>query len=539
MGTRMTANRLSLYDLTGIQPYIFGSNRLKENLGASFLASQALGEELCTILTQLQQSGACIAELHWEGGGNAMVATSENITLEVARRLSQALIEKAPGLQFACAHVPWSGREEDWAAAYTALVKALEQQKFSGSLEPSFDGGGVTEACQSTGEPACPSADNAQEEEGDPPILGPSAQAKLLVSKKANLRLARDFPLISGWGYTDEVEKLGGTRSEQSMVGVLHFDGNGMGQRFQEALQTGSPAEARARVTRLSTGVDDAGRTTLKNSLAWLNELLQQEHKLGLSVQRESPNGAWIFPVRPLVYGGDDITLICDARIALDLAARLLDDWHEATKKLPGGPATACVGVALVKMRYPFFRAYQLAEALCQNAKKAVRLHTSKGSPPVSALDWELHMGGPMLELTERRQRFSEVEAVVPGTTGRRRFALHSRPFLIAPGGAPLGRPDDWHWFRQKLVGVLQNPAQPFAQHKAQLHRLANALQQGPEPARAALETWRHVGLPQLPVPPGVISVPSGFIGDRTPYLDAIELMDLIVSWHLLSKEAP
>ena len=32
---------VTVLDTTGIQPYIFGSNRLRENIGASYLVSQA------------------------------------------------------------------------------------------------------------------------------------------------------------------------------------------------------------------------------------------------------------------------------------------------------------------------------------------------------------------------------------------------------------------------------------------------------------------------------------------------------------------
>ena len=32
---------VTVLDTTGIQPYIFGSNRLRENIGASYLVSEA------------------------------------------------------------------------------------------------------------------------------------------------------------------------------------------------------------------------------------------------------------------------------------------------------------------------------------------------------------------------------------------------------------------------------------------------------------------------------------------------------------------
>ena len=87
------------------------------------------------------------------------------------------------------------------------------------------------------------------------------------------------------------------------------------------------------------------------------------------------------FPVRPLIFGGDDLTLVCDGRLGLALAAVYLKAFHTHTtsefsrldfpdrdKKISDElkkPAYACAGVAIVKTHYPFARAYKLSSALC------------------------------------------------------------------------------------------------------------------------------------------------------------------------------
>jgi hypothetical protein len=45
---------VTVLDTTGIQPYIFGSNRLRENVGASYLVSQTKDEWVKEVLKDLQ-----------------------------------------------------------------------------------------------------------------------------------------------------------------------------------------------------------------------------------------------------------------------------------------------------------------------------------------------------------------------------------------------------------------------------------------------------------------------------------------------------
>ena len=47
---------VTVLDTTGIQPYIFGSNRLRENVGASYLVSQATDEWVKEVLKGLKKT---------------------------------------------------------------------------------------------------------------------------------------------------------------------------------------------------------------------------------------------------------------------------------------------------------------------------------------------------------------------------------------------------------------------------------------------------------------------------------------------------
>ncbi|MFN9670858.1 MAG: hypothetical protein ACK573_18980, partial [Pseudanabaena sp.] len=85
---------VTVLDTTGIQSYIFGSNRLRENVGSSYLVAQSTDSWVKEILRQLEEEkdwkiqisdhqklenksyiedGDLTAELVYAGGGNTVL----------------------------------------------------------------------------------------------------------------------------------------------------------------------------------------------------------------------------------------------------------------------------------------------------------------------------------------------------------------------------------------------------------------------------------------------------------------------------------
>jgi hypothetical protein len=502
---------LSLYDLTGIQPYIFGSNVLRENLGGSYLVGLALDR-------WLEEAAEPVgAELLWSGGGNAMVLSSDiECARQVATELSARLHGSAPGLEVICAHIDWDGSDRDLVDRREQLLAQVQATKAGRWPAASFDGAGPTEYCAQTTEPAVGRQSNGPLEEGGR-WLGPTAMARLDNADPARQRLQGLFPLPDDLTWTAELDRLGRSRGSQSRLGVIHFDGNGMGRRFRQT-------ETLRRQIELSEAVKAAGEATLDAGLGWVRDRLPgigDEEKGGFVLAREG--AARCFPVRPIVYGGDDITLVCDGRIALDLAAELLRAWHAQTATLPGGAAHACAGVALVRVHYPFYRAYRLAEDLCRNAKESL----GDAADSVSALDWELIAGAGLTTLTQRRG----ADLYLAGE-----HSLHARPYYVL-GDPPLTAPyRRWDWFRGVLLRALQDQSETHTRFKD----LAGVLQRGAATTETFLARLRdRFGLsraeqddPQRPLrlpEPAGFPMQDGFANRETPYLDSIELMDRVL----------
>lgn len=513
---------LSLYDLTGIQPYIFGSNILQENLGGSYLVKQALDEWLKNIACKIG------AKCQWSGGGNAMVMTASlDQAKEIATELSRRLHQTAPGLYVTCVHQPWNGGDADFKEQRKNLLRKLNINK-AGRWSPAvFDGSGVTAACISTGEPA------VKWDQKDERWLGPTAKSRLDYGKKAAEDLQnilgsnqKKYSLPNDLVWTNQLDKLGRSCGEQSILGVIHFDGNSMGQRFKKA-------RSLLELCELSKRVNEAGKYTLRTALDWVTDNITgitDTNKGGFSLSIDDKRSKPCFPVRPIVYGGDDITLVCDARIALDLAAELLRAWYRHTGDLLGEPAHACAGIALVRVHYPFYRAYQLAEKLCKETKKYLRKKHGE-SDDFSALDWEFIAGAGLTSFDQRRS--SDLYCAASDEQER----LHARPYYVI-GDPPTTAPyRDWNWFRNTLVHALQQQEETHTRFK----ELASILHQGASVTRIHLDRWRdRFGLSRaeewddsadglwLPEPKN-LAISDGFPNNETPYLDAIELMDRIL----------
>lgn len=93
-----------------------------------------------------------------------------------------------------------------------------------------------------------------------------------------------------------------------------------------------------------------------------------------------------IVPIRPVVLGGDDLTVICRADLALEFAKLFISYFENETRNSIVGQIlkqnkvfrnennlTACAGIAFIKSSFPFYYGYDLAEDLCKEAKLDAR----------------------------------------------------------------------------------------------------------------------------------------------------------------------
>ena len=181
----------------------------------------------------------------------------------------------------------------------------------------------------------------------------------------------------------------------------------------------------------------------------------------------------------------------------------------------------ACAGVAIVKSHAPFARAYELADALCREAKARLRQGHGRFRSERCAIDW--HVGH--LATLEPLARTREREYRANG------WDLTLRPY-------PQGRSGATQTFSWLLDDVLGDGGAggfrgaAWQRHRNKIKDLREILRSGPEAVQQSLDAWKVTAGPEAGALPAGLG--NGFQGSETPLLDAIELMDL----HLPLEEA-
>lgn len=177
---------------------------------------------------------------------------------------------------------------------------------------------------------------------------------------------------------------------KRGLVGLIHADGNGLGEILRllnVACQNASDEVYIDLYRTFSEGVTQATITAT-------NQATRQ-------ILLPKVNDKGVIPARPLVLGGDDLSVIVKADLAIEFAQAFLGEFKKSSQKELGklkqkfidyklGESakqlpvylTACAGIVFMKSSQPFYQAYEVAEGLCKKAKMYSRQYkqTIEGS---------------------------------------------------------------------------------------------------------------------------------------------------------------
>jgi len=399
-----------LLDTVSIQGYIFSTNNLKENIGASRIVENIYDSHLKEVIKKLfavsnddyynaweenpKKKAILEDSSHFEigyiGGGNALLFfKEEKMAKEFIKRWSMRLLIHCPGLISACA----MGKIDfnDFSKSLKKLFKQLAENKSSFVPQTVIRRYGITAECPNTGYSAELWCEKLPEEK----YVSSVSNAKIMGAEEANKKLQgilQDYGLADKYTFTDEIDKLGQTKKEDSHIAIVHIDGNDMGKRFQSQNDL-------LGLRRLSSSVRKAALNTFIEMLKGVVENIENGklEKEGIELQKEKRKT--ILPLRPIVIGGDDITFVSEGRLGIWLAKIFLEEFQRQDVS-DGEPLTACAGVAITKTKYPFYRGYKLSEDLTRSAKDARKNARDNGS----WIDFHIAYGGFSGELKEIRE---------------------------------------------------------------------------------------------------------------------------------------
>ena len=426
---------LVLLETSGNQAYLFATNRLRENVGASELTYRA-----CTqfVLKAVQEQEG--PQNLWSDDPNRLranisqiktnpliaqieviVATSGKALLlvkdrEVAKKIVSSVtkqaLKEAPGLDICGVISDPFDWENDSIHEQIKTIHQQFEQVHSTRPHPAarFPSSPLTALCQSSGLPA-------RQLDNDGVAISAVSRVKL---EAANHWRKRITHILKGSGH-DVLKTI--PELEEDFVpnwfAVVHADGNGLGKiflNFDRYIDYQGAEQNRHYVNQyrsFSLALEQVTENAFRYALNVLTELKGKHSKNK------------ILPIVPLVLGGDDLTVICDGEYALEFTRIFLKAFERLTEKsdiyngiIPNiaekahhaRRLSACAGIAITKPHFPFHNSYNLAEELIKSAKtvkKQFYIDTPQKERlpyPCSAMDFHLLYDASFSNLREIRE---------------------------------------------------------------------------------------------------------------------------------------
>lgn len=359
---------IAIYDIRGIQNYIFKTNKVKEIVGASKIVrqlmikefEQAVYKQIATKKIEKKQvvlnweevdnySFDCHQDIQIEvlyyGGGNLVVLfRREKLCQEVSMEMAKSIIKNAYGLSLVYAYVEKTEHyQEDWKN----LKERLSTIK---SVTPPNQPAGIVPIVQY-----------------DSTTLSP-------LSKEVNHTKVTYEAYYKMMKYNDKNEEENDSMLEfdrmrtsegEGLIAIVHIDGNSMGMNIRNILSHSTTyEEAVYQMRSISKNIHEAFEIKAIEDVK--NKLPEICKKHGISYTKK-------FPFRPLIQAGDDITFVCNERIALDLVMEFIHSIRTGYMYQEKYPFSACAGIAIIHSHYPFYKGYKMAEECCKSAKSRAK----------------------------------------------------------------------------------------------------------------------------------------------------------------------
>jgi len=504
-GINLTAVQI---DTSSIQKYVFLSNKLKENVGASYIVKKIYEDELKEALEKIfnqsvnlfawkknpnkiyiENDGDIHFEIGYFGGGNALILFREREkTSNFIREFTKLLLKRYPSL-----YVFFGVINDFNLSAFNSSMKKLHQSLkqnrnkfFPNTTLAKY---GFTADCPRTNE----SAEAFRDQDNN--IVSSIVKVKLDAAERAtnDLKNVLKDILQDKYTITNDVEKFGQKVKDINYISIVHIDGNKIGVRFQQC-------RTLAEIRELSISVELATETAFKETVKEVINRIENEtisKKNGFNLEEE--NGRIILPLRPIIMSGDDITVVCEGRLGFWLAETFTK--RIITKQVSDGKyLSACCSTAIFKTKYPFYRAYRMAKYLVDKAKK-----TSRDNDDSSYIDFFVSYGG----WTGEAIRESYYQAIAGN--------LHFGPYKIdGDRQREINHIDN---LKEVIKGLKKLPKNKVMELRDILHKD----EKHSEMFMRELSARGHI----LPTIAGINEIwMEGNYGKITPYFDAIELME-------------
>lgn len=504
-----------LMDVISIQKYIFSSNELRNNLGASHIvktlfedkAVEAINmacniydeDKVRTIMAEWRNSPDKILmkddksipfEIGVSGGGKALIFfREEDMARKFIKNFTKSLLINAPGLQLAVAVDEEFSLDQPFSRQLEQLFAQMTKNRNQYFPVTTLPVHSIT-ATNPESETMNIYSKHTQKH------VDYKTAAKEAAEKEVREKLRQDYAeLLKGYSLTLRVDQLA-QEAGDSYTAIVHVDGNGVGNWF---IGSSSLADYRTRSLNMERITEESFRTVIAAVVDMLGDL---KNTPGFNIQDN-------LPLRPIILGGDDLTFICHGKLGLYLAEKFINIWiqkaNQGLNDLPAGGFSACAGVAIAKTKYPFYRTYQIAEELCSLAKEC---HRKEGG---SWLDFYLISG----------TKSGNVNSIREAEGRDHIYQLYFGPYMIDTE-SDKGKHEK---AIDHLLGGLRGFYKDSFWTNPHLKELRTAFFSGPEVLNTLLIDMVARG-GHLPKYGNYAYSEKGYVDEKTPYLDMLEIME-------------
>ena len=357
---------LAMYDVRGIQKYIFRTAKVQDAIGASAIVEDIILDALKDAYRQVSQSGEpdlsgefiwCDEEAPYEfkkellkdvhvlfvGGGNAYVIfRDKKLCQRINELMSFYVMKKTYSLQLAVAVTKCTG---NYQKDYNSLHGQMSQTKADMIVSKPLGALPVMRTEVKTGYP-----------------MGPDGE-----SVETRIKKEKSVQNLEGSSEKRKFDNYVTKKYVDSTLAVVHIDGNNMGLRIRDRIEN---------IVDYNEAVKEMRTISYHINYSFKRAFDKMEkHFNSKKTNNELP-----YFVRKILVAGDDITYVCNGAIAL---ASIEFFCREISGQTMTGETddlsiqkygfSVCAGAAFMNSHFPFHIGYDVAEECCESAKERAK----------------------------------------------------------------------------------------------------------------------------------------------------------------------
>ncbi|WP_373549468.1 hypothetical protein [Haliscomenobacter sp.] len=361
-----------------IQSFIFETSRLKEIVGASELVEQICKQKFIDAVNATSSGYKEANLLIGAAGKITYIFEHQQDCQVVLHTFQKSVLEEIPGLSFSQAVVKFNStlQQDDFHELEKRLGLQRHRQRTQHGL-----GLMISERSRRTGGAAF----RIEKTEDGTNYLDRRQHQKIKYHEESKHTLLEKMlgdTLVDQAAFATEIEYLLEDQ-KQGWIAIVHADGNNLGtiikQVRTELIANKGDLQDFSRL--FSKKLDEATIAAAQDAYKQTVDPVFQNETIF-----NAENGRTTYlPIRPVILGGDDLTVIIRGELALGFTEAFLKGFEHHTKnkfaelatqfKLNnlGAGLSACAGIAYIKPKYPFHYGVNLADVLCKEAKERAK----------------------------------------------------------------------------------------------------------------------------------------------------------------------